>query len=115
MAFLPLNASAWGSEGHRLIAEIAETQLTAAAKAEVDRLLALEPGSTLTSISTWADETRSRSTSAWHFVNFPRVAGCHYEVERSCLARSCVVGAIGRQVAVLTSDAPDEERLRALK
>jgi len=55
-AFLPLNARAWGSEAHHLIAEIAETQLTATARTEVSRLLALEPGSTLASISTWADD-----------------------------------------------------------
>jgi len=34
-AFLPLNAHAWGSEAHRLIADIAETQLAAVTKAEV--------------------------------------------------------------------------------
>jgi len=61
---LPFNASAWGFEGHRLIAELAEAQLTAEARAEVSRLLALEPGATLASISTWADENRSPSTAS---------------------------------------------------
>jgi hypothetical protein len=72
VASLPLTAHAWGSDAHRLIAEVAETQLTAAARAEVSRLLALEPGSTLASISTWADEHRSLATAALHYVNLPR-------------------------------------------
>ena len=96
-ALLPLNAHAWGSEAHRLIAEVAETQLTAAAKAEVSRLLALEPGSTLASISTWADEHRSPATAALHYVNLPRDGRCRYEPEQSCVKGACVVGAIERQ------------------
>jgi hypothetical protein len=43
VAGMPTAASAWGSEGHRLVAEVAQGQLTAAARAEIDRLLALEP------------------------------------------------------------------------
>jgi len=114
-ALIPLNANAWGSEGHRLIAEVAESQLTATARAEVNRLLALEPGSTLGSISTWADEHRSPATAALHYVNFPRGGGCRYEPGQNCVNGACVVGAIERQTAVLASNAPDEARLKALK
>jgi hypothetical protein len=57
-------AHAWGTEGHQVIALIADKQLTAAARAEVDRLLAIEPGATLASISTWPDEHRSPQTAA---------------------------------------------------
>ncbi len=114
-ALLPPNAHAWGSAAHHLIAEVAETQLTAAAKSEISRLLALEPGSTLASISTWADEIRSPSTAAWHYVNLPRDGDCRYEPEQSCVKGACVVGAIERQAAVLASNEPDEVRLKALK
>ena len=51
---VPLEASAWGAEGHRVIAELAEAQLTAEARVEINRLLALEPGARLASVSTWA-------------------------------------------------------------
>jgi len=51
IVLIPLNASAWGKEGHHLIVEIAESQFTAAATAEVNRLLELEPGSILSTIS----------------------------------------------------------------
>jgi hypothetical protein len=50
--FFPAIAFAWGSQGHQVIANIAERQLSAPAKAAVDQLLALEPGATLISIST---------------------------------------------------------------
>jgi len=112
---LPLKASAWGFEGHRLIAELAEAQLTPEAKAEVNRLLALEPGATLASISTWADENRSPSTASWHYVNLPRDSGCKYEAERDCPDGQCVVGAIERQSKVLASSAIDADKLKALK
>ena len=111
----PPDASAWGADGHRLIAEVAETRLSAPARAEIDRLLALEPGATLASISTWADEYRSPSTAHWHYVNLPRDSSCSYEPGRSCIQGGCVVGAIERQVAVLASNTTDEQRLKALK
>lgn len=108
-------ARAWGADGHRLIAEYAFVRLSPAARAQVEMLLALEPEATLASISTWADEVRSPTTAAWHYVNFPRDADCHYDTDRMCIQGNCVVGAIERQLAVLASDAPDEKRLLALK
>jgi hypothetical protein len=111
----PLNAEAWGAEAHRLIAELAEPRLTDAARAEVNRLLAMEPGATLVSISTSADEFRSPSTAAWHYVNLPRESSCRYESHQSCIQGNCVVGAIERQVELLASARPDAERLKALK
>jgi len=46
------NAQAWGADGHRLIADTAGSQLSGQARAEVGRLLALEPGAKLASIFT---------------------------------------------------------------
>lgn len=107
-------AHAWGTEGHQVIALIAEQELTPAARAEVDRLLALEPGATMASVSTWADEHRTPQTAAWHYVNFPR-GDCSYDAERECPNGQCVVAAIEWQAKVLGSNAPDEQRLKALK
>jgi nuclease S1 len=112
---MPGPALAWGADGHRLVAELAGRQLSAPAKADLERLLSQEPGSTLESISTWPDENRSPATSAWHYVNLPRDSNCTYDAARSCIQGMCVVGAIERQAAVLASDAPDEARLKALK
>lgn len=112
---VPSPAHAFGTEGHQMVAALAERELSDRARAEVGRLLALEPGSTLVSISTWADETRTPSTAAWHYVNLPRDSGCQYDAARDCPDGQCVVAAIERQRKVLASAAPDLERLKALK
>ena len=107
-------AHAWGSQGHQVIAGLALAQLTPKAKAEVNRLLAQEPGETLVSISTWADEHKNPSTARWHYVNFPRDT-CAFVADRDCPDGQCLVGAVERQTAVLASNAPDEKKLNALK
>lgn len=111
---LPLTAQAWGTQGHQVVANLAQAQLSGPARREVERLLALEPGETLASISTWADEHRSPQTAAWHYVNFPRDS-CSFEPARDCPDGKCVVHAIDRQLQTLTSQAPDAKRLVALK
>jgi hypothetical protein len=113
-ALLCGSAWAWGSEGHQVVALIAEKQLTPNARAEVNRLLALEPGETLASISSWADEHRSPQTGPWHYVNFPK-GDCNYQPERDCPDGHCVVAAIEKFTSVLESSASDEKRLNALK
>ena len=114
LSLVPLNVIAWGTQGHQVIALLAEQQLTPKAKEQVQRLLALEPGETMSSVSTWADEHRNPVTAPWHFVNFPR-SSCAYERQRDCPDGNCVVEATNRQLEVLASIAPDEKRLTALK
>ncbi len=106
---------AFGGANHRLIAELADAQLSPAARAETTRLLAQEPGATLVSVSTWADENRSLGTARWHYVNFHRGEPCQYQPARLCIEGDCVVGALEKQVALLASAASDAERLTALK
>ncbi|HEX2012186.1 MAG TPA: S1/P1 nuclease [Roseateles sp.] len=105
---------AWGFEGHRMVASLAEARLSPKARSEVQRLLAQEPGATLASISTWADEIRSPRSGRWHYINFPR-GGCRYEKPRDCPTGACIVEALEAQVALLGSDAGDDQRLAALK
>jgi hypothetical protein len=114
MSLLVTNVFGWGTQGHQVIAGIAAAQLTPKAKKEVDQLLAPEPGATLASISTWADEHRNPSTAPWHYVNFPRNS-CTYDRQRDCPDGHCVVEAINKQLNVLSSSQPDEKRLVALK
>ena len=113
--FFPGGAWAWGADAHRMIAEHALERLSPAARMQFDRLLAQELDATLSTVSTWADEVRSPTTAAWHYLNFARDAGCRYDADRFRLQGNCVVGAIERQLQVLASDAPDERRLVALK
>lgn len=82
-ALSPVRALAWGDEGHRIVARIAEPLLTPAARATVDALLAADTD-TLTppdfaSRATWADKWRDSdrngskqrytATEQWHFVD----------------------------------------------
>jgi hypothetical protein len=108
------SASAWGADGHHAVADLAASRLTTQAAAEVARLLALEPGSTLASISTWPDDVRALTTAKWHYVNF-EAGDCHYDEAKHCPGGQCVVGAIEKQANILSSAAADVERLKALK
>ena len=110
----PGAVQAWGVEGHQVIALLAQQQLTPTARHEVERLLALEPGSTLASVASWADEHRTLQTMTWHYVNFPP-GDCHYVPERDCPGGQCVVAALEREEALLRSAPTDPERLTALK
>jgi nuclease S1 len=112
---VPLIAQAWGATGHRLIADLAYQSLPPSTRTKVDLLLAEEPGATLTSVATWADEVRSPTTAAWHYVNFPRGEGCHFDDRLNCPGGQCVVGAIERELEVLASSRPASERFKALK
>lgn len=105
---------AWGPRGHQAVASVAYARLTDKARADVDHLLALEPGATLASISTWADVVRDETTARWHFVNFPR-GNCSYDARRDCRGGHCIVEAIHAQLVVLASHTSDANRLTALK
>ena len=70
-ALLPTAASAWGVEGHQVVAALAEDMLTARAKSAVIALLAPAGGpTTLASVSTWADDVRTLrpQTRTWHYI-----------------------------------------------
>ncbi len=111
----PELALAWGAKAHEAIAALAQERLDPRARQMVDELLAQEPGETLASISAWADRVRSPTTAAWHYVNFPRDAGCRYEASRDCPEGRCVVGALQRQFERLKLDRDPKERLIGLK
>jgi hypothetical protein len=124
-AFLLLSiappALAWGALGHRLVASLAEEELSPVAKAEVARLLQGEPEATLAGVSTWADELRAkdpglgRRSAAWHYVNIAE-DGCDYDADRNCNGADCVVEAIREQAAILADvSEPVATRRRALK
>ena len=133
--FLPATALAWGGQGHRLVAALAAQDLTPAARAQVDRLLAGEctPAAVATTpsaeachpslpdIASWADELREhdpdlgRRSARWHYVNIAE-SGCRYDAARDCPGGDCVIEAIRDQSAILADTTrSDAERLQALK
>lgn len=101
-----LPAHAWGEQGHRLVAHLAEAELTPAARTEIARLLAGERDPSLAGIANWADDIRDhdpalyRRTARWHFVNLAE-DGCSYDARRDCKRGDCVVEAIRKQAAIL--------------
>jgi hypothetical protein len=73
---------AWGAQGHRMVALVAEQHLSAQARLNVRWLL---DGRTLADVAVWADEyvaTDSR-TGRWHYVNIPPGA-TKYDRDRDC-------------------------------
>lgn len=103
---LPAPARAWSAQGHRLVAALAEAQLTPRALSDVAVLLAGENDPTLPGVATWADDLRRsdadafKRTASWHYVNFPS-GTCAYRPERDCPDGNCVIGQIERQRAIL--------------
>lgn len=117
---LPILAHAWGPAGHRLVGDLAERQLTPAAKAAVRRLLGRE---SLADVAPWADELRNdptrrelgRATARLHFVNFSGPS-CRYDAKHDCPGGACVVAAIERQARVLGDRSrPTAARAEALR
>ena len=74
--------SAWGPQGHRLVALVAANHLTAIAKRNVTWLLGNE---TLETVASWADDYRGgvAQTGYWHYVDIPADAKA-YDRDRDC-------------------------------
>ena len=138
----PVPALAWGDEGHRIVARIAEPLLTPAARAAVDALLAAD-ADTLTapdfaSRATWADKWRDSdrngtkqrytATEQWHFVDIEINAP---DLRTACFglptlpagtpasagaAQNCVVDKVAEFESELADPGqPQAERILALK
>jgi hypothetical protein len=105
---------AWGSAGHKVVAQIAETRLDPQAAAEVRQILG--PDRSLVDIANLADDVRDRrpETEHWHFVDIPLDATA-YDPARDCPGGQCIVGAIERfRRELATPGLPLETRFDAL-
>ncbi len=89
-AVIPQCLFGWGYETHRIIARKTWAELDPATRAAITQLL--EPGETLASISTWADENRPKhpETGPWHYVNIPITAE-RGDWQRYCPEAGCVL------------------------
>lgn len=113
-------ALAWGPRGHRIVADLAEAQLTPQARAAVQKLLALRGARHLDDVANWADDLRDtdpelfRRTKRLHFVNFHSRA-CIYDPPRDCRNGECAVAAIDKYSTILANRTnPAAERAEAL-
>ena len=68
IAFTPSPAFAWGKTGHRVVAALAEAQLSGLAKAPLKELLGVE---SLDEAATWPDEMRSDPSPFWQKASGP--------------------------------------------
>src|SRR4051812_47264763 len=117
LAPLPTSpARAWGPDGHHTVCAIAYRNLTATAKAEVDRLIAADGHyKSFAASCTWPDEVRAtRGRGDEHFVNSPptpaKVPG------PACPGgKPCVISAIAADLQTLHNPGSDTARAEALK
>jgi hypothetical protein len=113
---------AWGREGHRLTALVAEHYLTPETRAAVQELLGKE---SMAGVASWADEFRTEhpETGKWHFADIPNSESV-YSRERDCPAspdassawRDCVVDRILYfEMRLADKTLPRQQRYEALK
>jgi len=114
---------AWGHEGHRLTALVAQDHLTPIADENVRYLLGKQ---SLADVASWADQYREdhRETSKWHYVDIPGAQNT-YDRLRDCPLpqsdpgskwRDCVVDRISYFEEQLKSpDTDKEQKTIALK
>jgi len=90
VAFLPSPALAWGKTGHRVVAAIADTQLSGLARAHIRELIG--GSESLDEAATWPDDMRSapdkfwqKTASPWHYVTLDGITYDHAPPEGDAL------------------------------
>lgn len=89
-SLMPTPAFAWGKTGHRVVAAIADTQLSGVARAEVEQILGY--GESLDEAANWPDEMRAatgtfweKTATPWHYVTLNGVLYDHAPPEGDAL------------------------------
>lgn len=89
-ALVPAPALAWGKTGHRVVAAIADTQLSGLARAQVQQILG--PGESLDEAANWPDEMRAapgnfwqKTSTPWHYVTLNGIIYDHAPTEGDAL------------------------------
>jgi hypothetical protein len=71
-AYIPVNASAWGMIGHRVVGQIADSYLTSKSRKAIKNILGAE---SLAMSANWPDFIKSDTSfnylGPWHYVNLP--------------------------------------------
>lgn len=125
---MPQCASAWGCQGHQVVAYIAESELNSQAISAVNDLLTANPItgvkrfctkpaglSPMSDAATWADDVRDQAGNGnWHFIDVP-LANAGEDPSPWC-NDDCVLFAIQKQLAILRDPTyPDASRADALR
>lgn len=100
----------WGRDGHRIVAAIAESYLSDAAKVAISDLLGSDK---LVDVASWADGGNRRGPRHW--INVPRFER-QVVLDRDCTEGECVVAAITECINILQDPSTSRsKRVRALK
>lgn len=108
--------TAWGKDGHAIVADVATAFLTPTALAQVSIIL----GQNMSQVATWADGIKFRrpATKPLHYVDFqnnpPEV--CGFDEQRDCGDERCILTAIGNYTTQVgcTPSVESEEALKFL-
>jgi hypothetical protein len=106
---------AWGPEGHRIVAVIAQMNLTPQTQQRVNALLG--PYNSIAAISSWADDTRADfpETASWHYIDIPLEEN-KIDLASECPQGNCVIAQIEKFEAALKDPHTSEaDRRVALK
>ena len=108
-ALLPSPAHAWGKTGHRVVAAIADTQLSGLARAHIEQILG--PGESLDEAAIWPDEMRSapgeywqKKSVPWHYMDFNGIIYDHAPPEGDALEALQRFGAVLKDPKASQSD-----------
>jgi hypothetical protein len=123
----PAAAFGWNDAGHEIVAAIAYSRLNPAAKAKVDRLLAVpidpagrsepaDPAKRFMHASHWADDVRSRlpQKSVEHYIDLPQPSD-PTPVPKDQPEADNVITALEKYVQTLRSGREDAEAAMALR
>jgi hypothetical protein len=110
------SADAWGTDGHAIIAHIADQMLSPAAR---EVLRADLEGVDLNPAASWADSYDHAADGKWsetlHFINFKGMV-CNFNWKRDCATDDCNAGAIVNYSKRLRDQSlTKEDRFDALK
>jgi hypothetical protein len=124
-------ALAWGCEGHRAVAIIAQRLLSSSQASRVRAVLMAAPvdpalprfcppvpTDVIADVATWADDFRDiePQTAVWHFIDFPRSLGANTAHHLPfCPNGDCIIGAIVKQFNVLRTSTDPTLKANALR
>ncbi len=114
LCVLSITVFGWGQTGHRVVAEIAQQNLSKKAKAELSKIMGHE---SLVEASTWMDNVKSDSaydhTHSWHYVGIPD-SKSYADIEKS--DKGDAYECIQRMKEILKSeDAKLEQKKEAIR
>lgn len=113
LVLLPIQASAWGYQGHALVGRLALNSLDEKATAQLQEILGDGLRTASDAACSWPDAVRESPQWDWsapqHYVNIPRHSS-EYERDRDCSNGMCVTEAIKKYAGELADPKLDADQ-----